>query len=56
MDRSNKKLNIVYKCPTANTSAMWQQTAHTIDQLASPAAKQEPYKKKKKSLPLNEKN
>ena len=29
----------------ANTSAIWQQAAHTTDQLSSPAAQQEPYKK-----------
>ena len=43
MDRSNKKLKIVYKCITANTSALWQHAAHTTDQLLT--AKQEPCKK-----------
>ena len=33
MDRSNKKL---YKCITANTSAICQHAAHTTDQLTSP--------------------
>ena len=33
---------ILYKCITANTSAIWQHAAHTSDRLA---AKQEPYKK-----------
>ena len=35
---------ILYKCITANTSAIWQHAAHTTDQLLI-AAKQEPYKK-----------
>ena len=36
MDRSNKKNSkVLYKCITANTSVIWQHTAH----------KQEPYKK-----------
>ena len=34
----------LYKCITANTSAIWQHTAHTTDQLLL-AAKQESYKK-----------
>ena len=38
---NNKKL---YKCITANTSAIWQHAAHTTDQLLLPA-KQESYKK-----------
>ena len=36
MDRSNKKIEIIYKCVTANTSAIWQHAAHTTDQLTSP--------------------
>ena len=44
MDRSNKKLKISYKCPTANTSAIWQHAAHTTDHLLLLAAKQEPFK------------
>ena len=43
MDRSNKKKKL-YKCRTANTSAIWQHAAHTTDQLLL-AAKQESYKK-----------
>ena len=35
---------ILCKCITANTSAIWQHAAHTTDQLLL-AAKQEPYKK-----------
>ena len=42
MDRSNKKSKILYKCITANTSVIWQQAAHTTDQLLL-TAKQEPY-------------
>ena len=46
MDRSNKKnKKILYKCVTANTSAIWQHAAHTTDQLLLLAAKQESYKK-----------
>ena len=54
MDRSNKKKNqMLYKCITANTSAIWQHAAHTTDQFTSlltavTAAIQ-------KSLSLNEK-
>ena len=33
MDISNKKK--LYKCITANTSAIWQHAAHTADQLTS---------------------
>ena len=44
MDKSNKKLQILYKCITANTSAIWQHAAHTTDQFLL-AAKQEAYKK-----------
>ena len=37
---------ILYKCLTANTSAIWQHAAHTTDQLTFfLTAKQEPYKK-----------
>ena len=34
MDRSNKKK--LYKCITANTSAIWQHAAHTTNQMSSP--------------------
>ena len=34
MDRSDEK-KILYKCITANTSAIWQHAAHTTDQLTS---------------------
>ena len=37
MDRSNKKkIKILYKCITANSSVIWQHAAHTTDQLTSP--------------------
>ena len=39
-----RKIKILHKCITANTSAIWQHAAHTTDQLLL-AAKQEPYKK-----------
>ena len=45
MDRCNKFFLTVYKCWTANTSAIWQHAAYTSDQLLLLAAKQEPYKK-----------
>ena len=32
-----KNHKILYKCITANTSAIWQHAAHTIDQLTSPS-------------------
>ena len=41
---SVKMFEILCKCITANTSAIWQHAAHTTDQLLL-AAKQEPYKK-----------
>ena len=31
-----KNSKILYKCITANTSAIWQHAAHTTDQLSSP--------------------
>ena len=31
-----KNSKILYKCITANTSVIWQQAAHTTDQLSSP--------------------
>ena len=38
MDRSNKKKKLIlYKCVTANNSAIWQHAAHTTDQLTSPS-------------------
>ena len=39
MDRSNKKFKILllYKCITANTSAIWQHAAHTTNQLTAPS-------------------
>ena len=40
-----KNSKILYKCITANTSVIWQHAAHTTDQLSSPNAKQETYKK-----------
>ena len=42
IQNNNKKL---YKCVTANTSAVWQHAAHTTDNLLLLAAKQESYKK-----------
>ena len=44
MDRSNKKLKIVYKCITAEISAIRQHAAYTTNLLLL-AAKQEPYKR-----------
>ena len=38
MDRSNKKLKILCKCITANTSAIWPNTTN------QPTSKQEPHK------------
>ena len=35
MDKRNVKN--VYKCITANTSAIWQHAAHTTDQLIAPS-------------------
>ena len=32
-----KFVKILYKCITANTSAIWQHAAHTTDQLTSPS-------------------
>ena len=49
MDRSNKK---IYKCITANTSAIWQHAVHTTDELTSPSCWTGVIQK---SLPLNEK-
>ena len=40
-----KKSGILYKCITANTSAIWQHAAHATDQLLLLDAKQESYKK-----------
>ena len=51
MDRSNKKFKILYKCITANTSAIWQHAAHTIDQHTSPSCQTGVIQK---SLSLNE--
>ena len=37
MDRHNIKiLKMLYNCIMANTSAIWQKTAHTTYQLSSP--------------------
>ena len=33
--KQKKKIKILYKCITANTSAKWQHAAHTTDQLTS---------------------
>ena len=44
MDRSNEKIKKVYKCVTANTSAIWQHVVYTTDQLLL-AADHEPCKK-----------
>ena len=38
---SNKQTNKIYQCTMANTSAIWQQAAHTNYHLL--AAQQEPY-------------
>ena len=43
---------MLYKCTEANTSAIWQQAAHTTDQLASPSCSTRAIQK---SLSLNEK-
>ena len=52
MDRSNKKIKIVYKYITANTSAIWQHAARTTNQLISPSCYTGAIQK---SLSLNEK-
>ena len=53
MDRSKKKkIEIWYKCITANTSVIWQHAAHTTDQLSSPNCWTGAIQK---SLSLNEK-
>ena len=53
MNTSNKKyIQKLYKCITANTSAIWQHAAHTIDQLSSPSCWTGTIQK---SLSLNEK-
>ncbi|MCB4752485.1 MAG: hypothetical protein LGB03_06435, partial [Sulfurovum sp.] len=46
----NKKM--LYKCIMANTSAIWQQAAHTTYQLSSPSCSTRAIQK---SLTLNEK-
>ena len=43
---------MLYKCITANTSAIWQQAAHTTYQLSSPSCSTRAIQK---SLTLNEK-
>ena len=43
---------MLYKCIMANTSAIWQQAAHTTHQLSSPSCSTRAIQK---SLPLNEK-
>ena len=35
--QKQSKIKILYKCITANASAMWQHAAHTADQLTSPS-------------------
>ena len=45
MDRSNKNYKIVYKCITANTSAIGSTLHIPPTNLLLLAAKQEPYKK-----------
>ena len=42
MEKSNKKLKILYKCITANTNVMWHTPPINLFLLA---AKQEPHKK-----------
>ena len=44
MDKSNRKLKIVYKCITANISAILQHASHTTNLLLL-SAKWEKYKK-----------
>ena len=43
MNRSNKKFKKLYKCITANTSAIWRHAAHTPDQVTSPSCYTEAY-------------
>ena len=45
----------LYKCIMANTSAIWQQAAHTTYQLSSPSYSTRAIKIKTKKLTLNEK-
>ena len=52
MDRQNITLKMLYKCIMANTSAIWQQAAHTTYQLSSPSCST---RATPKSLTLNEK-
>ena len=52
MDRTNKKIKMLYKCITANTSAIWQHAAHTTDQFTSPSCSTGAIQK---SLSLHEK-
>ena len=47
-----KNSKIVYKCITANTSVIWQQAAHTTDQMSSPNRQTGAIQKR---LSLNEK-
>ena len=37
MGRSNTKFKILYKCITANSTALWQHAAHNTNQLTSPS-------------------
>ena len=53
MDRHNMKLKLLYKCTMTNTSAIWQQAAHTTHQLSSPSC---PTRAIQKSLSLNKKD
>ena len=46
MDRHNIKLKMLYKCIIANTSAIWQQAAHTTYQLSSPSCSTRAIQKK----------
>ena len=52
MDRYNINFKMLYKCIMANTSAIWQQAAHTTDQLSSPSCSTRAIQK---SLTLNKK-
>ena len=52
MDRNNK---LLYKRMMANTSAIWQNAAHSTDQLSSCCEKKQQQQPSPKSLSLNEK-
>ena len=56
MDRNKKqtKKQMLYQCIIANTSAIWQQAAHTTYQLSSPSCSTRAIQKKI-YIPLNKK-